>query len=105
SRYDELIAHILPSDLADCSEPAVRSTVRDIVYYLYRSGNYESARSFADRFVTRWSEVSGPDHPDVLIVRRHLGGIIRELGEYQAAYDLDSATLAKMTDVLGAEDR
>lgn len=105
SRYDELIAHILPSDLADCSEPAVRSTVRDIVYYLYRSGNYESARSFADRFVTRWSEVSGPDHPDVLIVRRHLGGIIRELGEYQAAYELDSATLAKMTDVLGAEDR
>ncbi|MEU7856231.1 FxSxx-COOH system tetratricopeptide repeat protein [Nonomuraea sp. NPDC049141] len=104
-RYNELIAHILPSQVADCAEPAVRTMVRDVLYYLYRSGNYQSARIFAERFVESWTERSGPEHPDVLIAQRHLGGIIRELGEYRAAYDLDSATLAKMTEVLGPEDR
>ncbi|MEO3872820.1 FxSxx-COOH system tetratricopeptide repeat protein [Nonomuraea sp. B12E4] len=104
-RYDELIAHILPSQLADCSYAGVRVMVRDVLYYLYRSGSYQSARTFAERFVRKWSEVSGPDHPDVLIANRHLGGIVRELGEYRTAYDLDSATLEKMTTVLGPEDR
>ncbi|SDK60695.1 FxSxx-COOH system tetratricopeptide repeat protein [Nonomuraea jiangxiensis] len=103
-RYNELIAHILPARVADCADPAVRSMVRDVLYYLYRSGNYQSARIFAERFVERWSEVSGSDHPDVLVVRRHLGSIVRELGEYRAAYELDSATLERMTDVLGPED-
>ncbi|MEU7829010.1 FxSxx-COOH system tetratricopeptide repeat protein [Nonomuraea sp. NPDC049129] len=104
-RYNELIAHILPSRVDDCADPAVRSMVRDVLYYLYRSGNYQSARIFAEQFVAKWAEESGPEHPDVLIAQRHLAGIIRELGEYRAAYDLDSATLAKMTDVLGPEDR
>ncbi|MFD9944512.1 FxSxx-COOH system tetratricopeptide repeat protein [Nonomuraea sp. NPDC059023] len=104
-RYNELIAHILPSQVEDCPDPAVRGMARDVIYYLYRSGSYQSARSFAEQFVRRWAEVSGPDHPDVLIAQRHLGGIIRELGEYRAAYDLDSATLTKMTEVLGPEHR
>lgn len=102
-RYDELMAHVLPADVADCSDAGVRAMVLNVLYYLYRSGNYESARTFAERFVERWSEASGPDHPDVLIAQRHLGGIIRELGEYRAAYDLDNATREKMTEVLGPE--
>ncbi|NBE92238.1 tetratricopeptide repeat protein [Nonomuraea sp. KC401] len=103
-RYNELIAHILPSQVADCLDASVRALVRGVVYYLYRSGNYQSARTFAEQFVERWTAVSGPDHPDVLIAQRHLGAIIRELGEYRAAYDLDSATLAKMTATLGQEN-
>ncbi|MFC4590102.1 FxSxx-COOH system tetratricopeptide repeat protein [Sphaerisporangium corydalis] len=104
ARFNDLIAHIRPSLMADCTNPAVRKTARDLVHYLYRSGNYESAKSFAEGFLATWTKESGPSSPDVLIARRYLGSIVREVGEYRAAYALDSSTLTTMTEVLGADD-
>ncbi|MEO3810175.1 FxSxx-COOH system tetratricopeptide repeat protein [Sphaerisporangium sp. B11E5] len=104
-RFRELIPHVRPSRVADCVDVHVRKMSLDIVYYLYRSGNFQSARSFVESFVATWQKNSGADHPDVLIGRRHLAGIVRELGAYGTAYEMDRLTVARMTDILGSENR
>ncbi|MEU3166782.1 FxSxx-COOH system tetratricopeptide repeat protein [Streptosporangium sp. NPDC006930] len=101
--FEELVAHVAPSGLEECTDPRARSFALSMARYLYRSGNYQSAHSFITSFIERWSQVSGPDHLDVLVAYRHLGNILRGLGQYARAYDIDHATLDKMTEILGPE--
>ncbi|GAA2863942.1 hypothetical protein GCM10010517_23080 [Streptosporangium fragile] len=101
--FEELVAHVTPSGLEECAEPAVRKFALDVARYLYTSGNYQSANSFLRSFIDRWSRVSGPRHPDVLVARRHLGNVLRGLGQYTAAYEIDHRTLDEMRETLGPE--
>jgi hypothetical protein len=95
-RYSDLLAHILPAAVADSRDPVIRDFSLDIVRYLYLSGNYPSARAYVERFIERWSLDSGPENMHVLQARRHLGMTLRELGEYNAAYELNQTTLVAM---------
>jgi hypothetical protein len=103
-RYSDLVAHVVPSNIPICRDPAVRTLALNIVRYLYVSGNFQSARTFAEQFLVRWSEASGEDHGDVLAAQMHLATVLRELGDYGGAYELDRATLEKMRAVLGPEN-
>jgi tetratricopeptide (TPR) repeat protein len=102
-RYSDLVAHVNPSKVAGCQDPAVRRFALNVVRYLYMSGSYEIGRGYVDRFLHQWTTVSGADHPDVLAARQHLGLMLRELGDYPAAYDLNRKTLRRMTEILGPE--
>lgn len=94
NRYTELLGHIDPAGVAKCHEDSVRGLALNVVRYLYASSDYGSARSFVNQFIELWSSVSGKDNIFVLTARRLLGNILRELGEYREAYDLDVETLA-----------
>jgi len=100
-RFEELVAHVTPSGLEECTDPAARRFALNLTRYLYASGNYQSARSFLESFVKRWTEVSGARHPDVLVAYKHLGNVLRGLGQYSAAYETDHRTLDDMREVLG----
>ncbi|MGH3926126.1 MAG: FxSxx-COOH system tetratricopeptide repeat protein, partial [Pseudonocardiaceae bacterium] len=100
--YAELAAHVGPAGLEASLDPAVRRFALDIVRYLYQSGDRQSSRALLERFLDRWKTDSGADHPDVLDAQRHLGNTLRELGEYQAAYDLTRATLEHAREILGS---
>src|SRR5262249_20797146 len=50
-----------------------------------------------------WTPALGADHLDVLVARRHLGIVLRELGDREAAYELNRETLARMERVLGPD--
>ncbi|MFF0310931.1 FxSxx-COOH system tetratricopeptide repeat protein [Streptosporangium sp. NPDC004379] len=102
-RYADLLAHVTPALVPESRNPAVRRMALDLLRYLFVSGGYQSARAFAEQFLQRWRADSGPDHPDVLAAQRHLGDVLRELGEYREAYDLNSRTLEQMTRVLGPD--
>ncbi|MCD0452583.1 FxSxx-COOH system tetratricopeptide repeat protein [Actinocorallia sp. API 0066] len=91
--YFDLLGHIQPSAIAESGEADVRGLALDVVRYLYASGSYASARLFAEGFITRWTRDGAPDDLDVLKARRQLGNILRELGRYQEAYDLNQETL------------
>ncbi len=101
--YAGLVAHVGSpvTDLVHCREPAVRGFALGVVRYLHRSGDHASSRSFAERFISEWTEDSGADDPTVLDAQRHLGNALRELGRYSVAYDLIQATLQRSRDVLG----
>ena len=45
----------------------------------------------------------GEDHPDTLSSANNLAADLRDLGEYQAARDLDEDTLARRRRVLGED--
>lgn len=102
-RYSELLGHVTPARVAQSQEPQVRRFVLDVVRYLYSSGDFKSARVLVESLLAQWREDSSDDDQYVLSAQRHLGIVVRELGEYQAAYDLNRVTLARMVEVLGPE--
>ncbi|MGH4000846.1 MAG: FxSxx-COOH system tetratricopeptide repeat protein, partial [Pseudonocardiaceae bacterium] len=100
--YAELAAHVSPSGLDACQDPTVQGFALDTARYLYQSGNSQSSRTLLERLLNRWKADSGTDHPNVLNAQRHLGNTLRELGEYQAAYDLTQVTLKHSQEILGS---
>ena len=71
-----------------------------MVRYLYVSGDFRSCRSFAERLIEHWTEISGPDDPYVLDANRHLGNALRELGLAAEAYKVIESTLRSAERVL-----
>jgi tetratricopeptide (TPR) repeat protein len=104
-RFAELVAHITPPRVSTCQDPVVRKFALNMVGYLYRSADYPSARTFAERFLRQWTEDSGQDHPDVLALRAYLGNVLREQGDYQGANDLVGPALELARRVLGRDHR
>jgi hypothetical protein len=100
-KYADLLAHVGPADVVSCRTDFVRRLSRNIVRYLYISGNYESALSSADKALERWTADSGPDNQDVLVMARLKAQVLRAVGRYHEAYELADKTFAKMRVVLG----
>jgi len=100
-RYAELIPHMVPARVEECTDTRVRDFAVNTVRYLYRSGDRALARSFVERFLERWTADSGPDDPHVIDARRHLGNVLRELGHYQESFSLTQATMEQARRVLG----
>ena len=103
-RYAELVPHVMPARVAEATDHDVREFALNVVRYLYRSGDRQSARAFVERFIKQWVADSGDGDPDVIAARRHLGNILREQGLYQESYQLTEATLEQARRVLGPED-
>lgn len=101
--YRGLLVHVNPSALFECRESNVRHFASNIVRYLYVSGDFLTARCFAEQALEQWTSDSGEDNLDVLIMRRLLGAVLWALGHYPAAYDLNRRTLDSMRKVLGED--
>ncbi|GAA2864025.1 hypothetical protein GCM10010517_23180 [Streptosporangium fragile] len=102
-RYGELISHMRPAMVEVSRDPRIRRFALDVVRFLYSSGGYTSARDLAERFIERWQAESGDDDQHVLSAQRHLGIVLRELGDYRASFELNRETLARMRTVLGPD--
>lgn len=98
--FDALVAHVVPSEVANCTDSRVREFALNTVRYLYVAGNYQPARSLINDLIERWTETSGPKHKETLVARVHLGNIERALGRYSKAYELDSVTIREMREEL-----
>ena len=105
-RYRELIGHVAASvpQLASCQDQAVREFALNVIRFLYLSNDLPLCRSFAERFIKEWSEVSGPDDIAILNAERGLGDALRELGQYSRAYALNAQTLASAQRSVGERD-
>ncbi|GGS83979.1 hypothetical protein GCM10010156_48300 [Planobispora rosea] len=101
--FEELVAHIVPSGLAECSASQVREFALNCVRYLYERGNYQPALDFVDGFIEMWSTADGPLHKDVLVAQTHRCNILRALGRYTEDYETGRDTLGKMRESLGWE--
>lgn len=101
--WADLVAHLRPALVSDCDDPGVRQFAVKVMRYLYRRGDYRTAREIAEELLTKWTGKAGPIDPDVLIVRRHLGNVLWQLGQYDRSYTLNRETLAMMREHLGPE--
>jgi tetratricopeptide (TPR) repeat protein len=105
SRYDDLLAHADPSHVVECPNPVVRQFCLDMVRYLYASGDPRAARSFVERVISAWEKDPGEESERyVLFARRHLGNVLRELGEFREAFEVNELTLERMIQLLPADD-
>ena len=106
-RYAELVAHAssLSTQLERSDIPAVRAFAIDMMRYLYNSGDLDSARGFAERFIKQWSSNTDPKDTLLLRAQRHQGNVLRALGQYEDAYALDEETLRLSREALGDRDR
>lgn len=102
-RYAQLLSHATPSRQLECREPNGRTLARNIVRWLYAAGDFATAQSAAEWALQRWASDSGTDHPDVLMMRRHLGNVLFARGAYQDAHDLNQRTLEQMRAVLESD--
>lgn len=101
-RYDNLLAHADPSGVVHCTNPVVRLFCLDVVRYLYISGDFRAAQAFVERVIEAWEPHPGEEAQRyVLAARRHLGNILRELGDYRAAFELNRVTLDDMRRTFG----
>jgi tetratricopeptide (TPR) repeat protein len=105
-RYGELVAHAAgrSTELEQSENRDVRQFALDIVRYLYNSGDQESARTIVERFIKQWSSNTDVKDPLMLLARQHLGNVLRDLGQYGLAFEVDEETLSLAREVLGEQD-
>jgi tetratricopeptide (TPR) repeat protein len=104
SRYEDVLAHAEPARVIECPVPEVRRFCLDIVRYLYTSGDARAALAFVQNVIDEWERRFPVEHRRfALEARRHEGIVLRELGDYRAAFDLNKRTLAEMQEVLGPD--
>ncbi|MFB4305864.1 FxSxx-COOH system tetratricopeptide repeat protein [Actinomadura sp. GTD37] len=103
-KYAALLGHLEPSGVAGSAVPEVRGFAVRMLRYLFGSGDYESARKVADGYIEHWGAESGPEHPDVILVKLELTNTLRELGQYDAATALNAEVLAAAERVHGLDD-
>ena len=102
-RYDELLAHVVPSELVHCEDPEGREMVRNVVRYLYNVGDLGTCDDLSRTALESWTTTSGTDDEDVLILAGHRANLLWTQGAYAEAYELRRDTLERMRRVFGDE--
>lgn len=102
-RYDELLAHIVPSEVVLCDSAEGRHLVRNIVRYVYNVGDLPTCGDLSSAALEHWVSNSGPDDRDVLILSGERANLLWVQGRYQEAYELRRPTLDRMRTTLGEE--
>jgi Tetratricopeptide repeat len=105
-RYRELLPHVTSeaTGFPHCQDPKVRDFALDTMRYLYLDGDQTSCEDLTRRFIRQWTEDSGPDDPAVIDARRHHGNVLRALGRYDEALDLNAHNLDAARRVRGDSD-
>lgn len=104
SRFAELVPHVAPALIGASHDPEVRAFAVNIVRYLGLSGDRNTARSFAEDFLSQWERDSGEEDRNVLSAKWQLGFVLRSVGELRAAHDLDQRAMTVAQNSLGERD-
>ncbi|RSN58022.1 cytochrome C [Actinomadura sp. WAC 06369] len=102
-RYAELLGHIVPAEVSESQDPKVRDFAVKIVQYLYNSGDYSLGRRVAELFLDRWVADTPEGDPQVLRLRFYFANVLRALGDFGAAFDIDKVGLEQAERVAGSE--
>ena len=105
-RYRELLPHVTSEATAfpDCRDAKVRAFALDVMRYLYLDGDQTSCVELTSRFIEQWTQDSGPDDAAVIDAKRHHGNVLRALGRYEEALELNATNLEVARLVRGESD-
>jgi cellulose biosynthesis protein BcsQ/tetratricopeptide (TPR) repeat protein len=110
--YRLLWPHLAASRADLCLEPTVRQLLADRVRYLWLRGDWSQAESLGNQVAEYWqAKLDGQDETldrqelerQLLWLRHNLGNVLRDTSRFTEAYELDRRTLARLTDLLGAD--
>jgi len=102
-RYEELLAHVRPSGVLESKDRKARRLVRNVVRYLFNFGDLPTSQDLASDAIAAWTEESGPDDEDVLILSGQQASLLWTQGKYEQAYGRRQDTLDRMRRVLGED--
>lgn len=83
--------------------PGFRRFVVEIGGYLYYSGRYVEGRDFLAPVYGRWSDILGPDDPDVLAVAQPFANALLGLGAFARAEQISVQSAERCRRVLGPD--
>jgi len=101
--WAQLLPHLLAAD-PDAAEPTLRDLTYDAAWYLIRRGDARGGYDLARRLYQHRLDQLGPDDPGTLAAASTVAVILRHMGRYGEARELDEDTLARYLRVLGADD-
>ncbi|MFD4998187.1 FxSxx-COOH system tetratricopeptide repeat protein [Streptomyces buecherae] len=90
-RYAELVPHLEASGSYVSTHGAVQRLVLNCLRYLFLSGEYRTGLQIAERVTPKWHELLGPTHPRVWDLAYHHVNLLRSVGRYAEAEQLDRA--------------
>ncbi|MGH6653989.1 MAG: FxSxx-COOH system tetratricopeptide repeat protein, partial [Actinocrinis sp.] len=115
--YQVIWPHLGPSQAVTCDEEPVRQLLIDRVRFLWKSGDFERGLALADQLDESWTASlagrtaqaqAGQEQEllrrQLLHLRFHIANIRRSQGEFEAAGDIDRATLEEQRHVLPPDD-
>ncbi|MFI5894687.1 FxSxx-COOH system tetratricopeptide repeat protein [Actinoplanes sp. NPDC051513] len=103
-RFHALLPHVLASDLVGCEDEWARQLVLDVIGFYFYWGDQKGCRELAAEVVGRWSDMLGPDDPQLLKAARWLAYVLRQLGMFEDAARYSSDCLARLRVANGPED-
>jgi CO dehydrogenase nickel-insertion accessory protein CooC1 len=103
STYDIIWPHLGPSQAEECTDSRTRQLLIDWVRYQWKHGEFEYALSQANRLQNLWAQQLGPDHQQTLHLQTQMANVLRSVGRFADARDLDTYVLERQRAVLGAD--
>jgi MinD-like ATPase involved in chromosome partitioning or flagellar assembly len=104
ARYDLIWPHLNPSEAWRCDQEHIRNLLIDRVRYLWKRGEYDRALEAGHKVEEAWVDKPGRDDPQTLKLRFHIANVLRSLGRFSDAYQLDLEVLDKQRQALGEDD-
>jgi hypothetical protein len=102
SAYNAIWAHLGPSLAEECDDPRTRQLLIDWVRYQWKLGEFDAALSLARRLEGLWAGQLGPDHRQTLQLQFNIANVLRGLGRFADACELDTSVLQRQRGALGA---
>ena len=100
--WARLLPHLLALD-PETSTAALSDLTYDAAWYLIRRGDARNGYNLADRLYQHRRDHLGPDDPETLNAAATLTAVLRDLGRYEKARELDEGTLDRSRRVLGED--
>ncbi|WP_260610303.1 FxSxx-COOH system tetratricopeptide repeat protein, partial [Streptomyces sp. WAC06614] len=91
--YQALLPHVMASGAVRTSDPWGRELVQSIVLYLYYWGAHETAADVAREAWTAWTDQSGEENQQVLVMGKLLAFLLLQTGDVPQALELSQKVL------------
>lgn len=101
--WARVLPHLLATDPATSTSPALRDLACDAIWYLYYRGEIHPARDLAERLYQQWCNYLGPDHQQTLRVAQILVLLLSSIGPARHTRQLAQDTLARCRRTLGED--
>ena len=103
-RYQALLPHVLASDVIACDDPWVRQLLAGMVRFLYAWGDHESSLALSRDITNAWLERFGEEDTETLALRKYYAFVMRVMGQYSEAADVDNHTVAVYQRIADEDD-
>jgi tetratricopeptide (TPR) repeat protein len=103
-QYSSLLPHVTASEVINCDDRWVRQLQTGMIRYLSYWGDHVNALGLGRRVTERWIELFGEEDEETLALRQFYGFLLRIMGSYREASEVDEQVLESYQRTTGEDD-